>query len=84
MSKEEIIKKLTEILSRNIAVPAEDISKDTKLSDKSFDMDSIDFVEFISDVDVEFDTKLMDLENSKLETIDMISEQIVSHRNERA
>ena len=84
MSKEEVVKKLTEILSRNIAVPAEDISKDTKLSDKSFDMDSIDFVEFISDVDVEFDTKLMDLENSKLETIDMISEQIVSHRNERA
>lgn len=83
MSKEEVIKKLTEILSRNIAVPADDVSKDAKLSGESFDMDSIDFVEFISDVDVEFDTRLMDLENSKLETIDMISEQILSQRNER-
>ena len=83
MSKEEIIKKLTEILSRNIAVPEDDIPKDAKLSGGTFDMDSIDFVEFISDVDVEFDTKLIDLENSKLETIDMISEQVLNLINER-
>lgn len=83
MSKEEVVKKLTEILSRNIAVPADDISKDAKLSGGSFDMDSIDFVEFISDVDVEFDTRLIDIENTKLETIDMISDQVLNQINER-
>lgn len=82
MSKEEIIEKLIGMLSANTGVPDREISKDSDLTNGSVDMDSMDFMELISDIDVEFDTHLINFENKQLRTIDMIADRILEQKNE--
>lgn len=82
MSKEEIIEKLIGMLSANTGVPEREISKDSDLTNGSVDMDSMDFMELISDIDVEFDTHLINFENKQLRTIDMIADRILEQKNE--
>lgn len=80
MSKEEIIEKLIGMLSANTGVPEREISKDSDLTNGSVDMDSMDFMELISDIDVEFDTHLINFENKQLRTIDMIADRILEQK----
>lgn len=78
MSEQEIFNKIADLLVENFDVKREQITNDLNFT-KDLDADSIDFVEFVLDLEDTFGAEIPDEDAEKLQTVGEAVSYIKAH-----
>ena len=79
MSEQEIYDKIVDLITDKFEVEADSISKATSFSD-DLDADSIDLVEFVLELEEEFDAEIPDEDAEKITTVGEAVDYIKDHQ----
>ncbi|WP_125761100.1 acyl carrier protein [Companilactobacillus hulinensis] len=79
MSEQEIYDKIVGLITDKFEVEADSISKATSFSD-DLDADSIDLVEFVLELEEEFDAEIPDEDAEKITTVGEAVDYIKDHQ----
>ncbi|MEJ6400586.1 acyl carrier protein [Nicoliella lavandulae] len=80
MTREEVYNKVADMISDQFEIDRSKISGSLNFQ-QDLDADSIDFVEFVLNLESEFDASIADEDAEKLNTVDEAVDYIVSHSN---
>lgn len=78
MSEQEIFNKIADLLVENFDVKREQVTKDLNFT-KDLNADSIDFVEFVLDLEDTFGAEIPDQDAEKLQTVGEAVDYIKAH-----
>ena len=79
MSKEEIFNKIADILADHFEIDRDQITDKLNFT-QDLDADSIDFVEFVLDLESEFGAEISDADAEKLKTVGDVVNYINEHQ----
>lgn len=79
MSKEEIFNKIADILADHFEIKPDQITDKLNFT-QDLDADSIDFVEFVLDLESEFGAEISDADAEKLKTVGDVVNYINEHQ----
>ena len=82
MEKNEIFDKVSAIVADHFDIDRAKITDDLNLK-TDLDADSIDFVEFVLEVEDTFGAEIVDSEAEKLNTIGEVVDYIAAHQNDK-
>ena len=82
MEKNEIFDKVSAIVADHFDIDRAKITDDLNLK-TDLDADSIDFVEFVLEVEDTFGSEIEDSEAEKLNTIGEVVDYIAAHQNDK-
>lgn len=82
MEKNEIFDKVSAIVADHFDIDRAKITDDLNLK-TDLDADSIDFVEFVLEVEDTFGAEIEDSEAEKLDTIGEVVDYIAAHQNDK-
>lgn len=80
MTEEEIFNKIADMISDRFEVDRDKITNDLNFQN-DLDADSIDFVEFVMDLEDTFGSEIPDEEAEKLQTVGEAVEYVKQHQN---
>lgn len=80
MTEKEIFNKIADMISDRFEVDRDKITNDLNFQ-KDLDADSIDFVEFVMDLEDTFGSEIPDEEAEKLQTVGEAVEYVKQHQN---
>ncbi|MFD1417231.1 acyl carrier protein [Companilactobacillus keshanensis] len=80
MSEQEIFEKIRTMIADKFEVDAETIKNETSFAD-DLDADSIDLVEFVLELEEEFDQEIPDEDAEKITTVGQAVSYIKEHQN---
>ena len=80
MDKNEVFNKIADLVADQFNIDREKITGSLNFR-KDLDADSIDFVEFVLDLDDTFNAEISDEDADKLNTIDEAVDYVMSHQN---
>lgn len=80
MTEEEIYNKITDMIADRFEIDRDKITKDLNFQN-DLDADSIDFVEFVMDLEDTFGAEIPDEEAEKLQTVGEAVTYIKEHQN---
>ncbi|MBD5428981.1 acyl carrier protein [Lactobacillus sp.] len=80
MTEEEIFNKIADMIADRFEINRDKITKDLNFQN-DLDADSIDFVEFVMDMEDTFGSEIPDEEAEKLQTVGEAVEYIKEHQN---
>ncbi|UQS85337.1 acyl carrier protein [Apilactobacillus apisilvae] len=82
MTKEEVFNKISDMVSDQFSVDRKSITGSLNFQ-KDLDADSIDFVEFVLDLENTFDTEISDEDAEKIQTIDEAVDYVMSNSDNK-
>lgn len=82
MSEQEIFDKIAGIMADHFEIAKDKITNELNFK-KDLDADSIDFVEFVLEVEDTFGAEIEDSEAEKLNTIGEVVDYIAAHQNDK-
>lgn len=80
MSKKEIFSRIADMLAKQFDVDKSKISGNLNFQ-KDLDADSIDFVEFVMNLQDQFHSQISDSDARKIQTVDEAVDYIAAHLN---
>lgn len=80
MDKNEVFNKIADLVADQFNIDREKITGSLNFR-KDLDADSIDFVEFVLDLEDTFNAEISDEDAEKLNTIDEAVDYVMSHQN---
>ncbi|GAF36738.1 acyl carrier protein [Lentilactobacillus farraginis] len=80
MDKKEVFNKIADLVADQFNIDREKITGSLNFR-KDLDADSIDFVEFVLDLEDTFNAEISDEDAEKLNTIDEAVDYVMSHQN---
>ncbi|GEO78962.1 hypothetical protein FD29_GL000132 [Companilactobacillus mindensis DSM 14500] len=79
MTEQEIFDKIVALIADKFEVDASTITKETSFT-KDLDADSIDLVEFVLELEEEFDAEIPDDDAEKITTVGEATDYIAAHQ----
>lgn len=80
MTEEEIFNKIADMIADRFEIDRDKITKDLNFQN-DLDADSIDFVEFVMDLEDTFGSEIPDEEAEKLQTVGEAVKYVEEHQN---
>ncbi|TPR25527.1 acyl carrier protein [Apilactobacillus micheneri] len=82
MNKEEVLNKISDMVADQFSVDRDSVSGSLNFQ-KDLDADSIDFVEFVLDLENTFNTEISDEDAEKIQTIDEAVDYVMSNSDNK-
>ncbi|WP_105955990.1 acyl carrier protein [Apilactobacillus quenuiae] len=82
MNKEEVLNKISDMVADQFSVDRDSIKGSLNFQ-KDLDADSIDFVEFVLDLENTFNTEISDEDAEKIQTIDEAVDYVMSNSDNK-